>query len=187
MVSQILQKNERKRFDLMYHSSIKSNFFIFSLVFLEKLGKQKLLSRLSDLQQFRPKKSPAYTELTTYLLLSSPGNFSNVLLQRCYSRLKDTLPQMTRAVGSTLKLGGRPRLIPQKTSRNNVRFRFLTPLLTHFVREFLTYNVCFFRVILAPVPIIKSDVINGRSSILGWVWQILREELIYSSIRILCF
>ena len=124
--------------------------------------------RCAFLQQFRSKKSPAYTELTTYLLLSSPGNFSNVLLQRCYSRLKDTLPQMTRAVGSTLKLGGRPRLIPQKTSRNNVRFRFLTPLLTHFVREFFTYNVCFFRVILAPVPIIKSDVINGRSSILGW-------------------
>ena len=50
MVSQILQKNERKIFDLIYHSSKKSNFFIFSFVFLEKLGKHKLLSRLSDLQ-----------------------------------------------------------------------------------------------------------------------------------------
>ena len=49
MVSQILQKNKQKRFDLMYHSSNKSIFFIFSFVFLEKLGK-KLLSRLSDLQ-----------------------------------------------------------------------------------------------------------------------------------------
>ena len=39
----ILQiKNERKRFDLIYHSSVKSNFFIFSFVFLEKLGKTQI-------------------------------------------------------------------------------------------------------------------------------------------------
>ena len=41
-------KNEWKIFDLIYNSSNKSNFFIFSSVFLEKLEKQKLLSRLSD-------------------------------------------------------------------------------------------------------------------------------------------
>ena len=43
------KKRTKKRFDLIYHSTNESKFFILSFGFLEKLGKQKLLLRLSDL------------------------------------------------------------------------------------------------------------------------------------------
>ena len=43
------KKNKRKPFDLLYHSTMIYQVKWFLFVFLEKLGKQKLLSRLSDL------------------------------------------------------------------------------------------------------------------------------------------
>jgi hypothetical protein len=49
MMSSILPKNQQNKFNLRYHNTVRSKFFVFSFVFWENWGYHKLLSKFSDL------------------------------------------------------------------------------------------------------------------------------------------